>query len=369
MIDMNGIMIKTITTAAVVLTMVGGGCSSDKSKGEDTVSAKKTAKLSSSSSSSSEGGMPVVKTMKLTEREITHDMVSNGKIMARETADLYFRSSEPVSELWVREGQRVKRGQKLARLDLFKLESERARLLSEREKSILDMQDVLIGQGYDPADKASVPEEVLRLARVRSGLDGIETSIALNKKEIEQSTLTAPFDGVVADLKVKRFGIAPTSEPACRIINDGGMQVEFTVLESELPLLHIGDGVEVSPFAGGNSCRGKVTEINPKVDEKGLVKARASLGSCGGMIDGMNARVRVSKNLGKRLVVPKSAVVLRSGREVVFTLEEGKAMWNYVTTGIENLDSREILEGLTAGQTVITDGNENLAHQTPVIRH
>lgn len=72
--------------------------------------------------------MPVVKTMKLTEREITHDMVSNGKIMARETADLYFRSSEPVSELWVREGQRVKRGQKLARLDLFKLESERARL-------------------------------------------------------------------------------------------------------------------------------------------------------------------------------------------------------------------------------------------------
>lgn len=83
MIDMNGIMIKTITTAAVVLTMVGGGCSSDKSKGEDTVSAKKTAKLSSSS----EGGMPVVKTMKLTEREITHDMVSNGKIMARETAD------------------------------------------------------------------------------------------------------------------------------------------------------------------------------------------------------------------------------------------------------------------------------------------
>ncbi|MBJ2192419.1 MAG: hypothetical protein JFT09_03610, partial [Muribaculaceae bacterium] len=46
---MNGIIIKTITTAAVVLTMVGGGCSSDKSKGEDTVSAKKTAKLSSSS--------------------------------------------------------------------------------------------------------------------------------------------------------------------------------------------------------------------------------------------------------------------------------------------------------------------------------
>ncbi len=358
---MNVTIIKTIALS-IFFAAATAGCSSDKNKSEDVAPPAKAQRLSASTG----GGMPIVKTMKLTEREITHDVVSNGKITAKETADLFFRASEPVSEVWVREGQRVKKGQKLARLDLFKLESERARLLSEREKALLDMQDVLIGQGYDPADKSSVPDEVMRLARVRSGLDGIETSVALNKKEIEQSTLTAPFDGVIADLKVKRFGLAVTSEPACRVINDGGMQVEFPVLESELSLLSPGDVVEVSPFTGGETCRGKVTEINPKVDDKGLVRVRASLGARSGMVDGMNARVRVSKNLGKRLVVPKSAVVLRSGREVVFTLENGKAMWNYVTTGIENLDSREIVDGLEEGQTVIIEGNENLAHQAMV---
>ena len=156
------------------------------------------------------------------------------------------------------------------------------------------------------------------------------------------------------------------SEAALRIINDAVMSVEFPVLESELPLLNRGDIVEVSTFAGGDVYKGKISEINPTVDDKGLVKIRASLSSHSGLVDGMNARVRVTKNLGKRLVVPKSAVVQRSGRDVVFTLENGKAIWNYVTVGIENLDSREITEGLSAGQTVITEGNENLAHQAPV---
>lgn len=346
----------------VVVLFAVAGCGNDKKQasgnGKGNTSPRREAAASS--------GKPVVKTIKLEESEITHDIVSNGKIAAKETADLFFRTSEPVSEVWVREGQHVKRGQKLARLDIFKLESERAKLLAEREKAILEMQDVLIGQGFDPSDDSSIPAEVMRLARVRSGLDQIETSISLNKKDIEQSALVAPFDGVVANLKIKRFGLANTSEPACRIINNGAMQVEFPVLESELSLLRAGDSVEVTPFAGGDTYRGKVVEINPTVDEKGLITVRASLTGHKGIVDGMNARVRVSKNLGKRLVVPKSAVVLRSGREVVFTLEDGKARWNYVTTGIENLDSREITDGLKAGQTVITEGNENLAHQAPV---
>ncbi len=78
-------------------------------------------------------------------------------------------------------------------------------------------------------------------------------------------------------------------------------------------------------------------------------------------------RIRISHDLGRRLVVPKSAVVLRTGRQVVFTYEDGKAMWNYVTTGLENLDSYEIVEGLKDGNIVIYNGNENLAHETPVV--
>ena len=53
----------------------------------------------------------------------------------------------------------------------------------------------------------------------------------------------------------------------------------------------------------------------------------------------MNVRVSVQRSLGKQLVVPKTAVVLRSGKQVVFTLVDGHAYWNYVRTGLENADS------------------------------
>ena len=80
----------------------------------------------------------------------------------------------------------------------------------------------------------------------------------------------------------------------------------------------------------------------------------------------MNVRVSIHRSLGKQLVVPKSAVVLRSGKQVVFTLTEDKAYWNYVHTGLENADSYTIVDGLKEGDTVITSGNINLAHEAPV---
>ena len=80
----------------------------------------------------------------------------------------------------------------------------------------------------------------------------------------------------------------------------------------------------------------------------------------------MNVNVRVQKTLPNQLVIPKKALVLRTNRQVVFTLREGKAMWNYVKTGIENATGFIITEGLSEGDSVIYDGNINLAHEAPV---
>jgi hypothetical protein len=80
----------------------------------------------------------------------------------------------------------------------------------------------------------------------------------------------------------------------------------------------------------------------------------------------MNVNVRVQKTLPNQLVIPKKALVLRTNRQVVFTLRDGKAMWNYVKTGLENSTGFIITEGLNEGDVVICDGNINLAHEAPV---
>ena len=146
------------------------------------------------------------------------------------------------------------------------------------------------------------------------------------------------------------------------------------MLENELAFIKVGDKVVITPYAGGGAFEGSVSEINPLVDANGMVKVKAAVNAGGKLFSGMNVKVSVRRSLGEQLVIPKTAVVLRSGKQVVFTLKEGKAMWNYVNTGLENAtecvvsdrSQKGIEDGLLEGDTVIVTGNLNLAHEAEV---
>ena len=217
-------------------------------------------------------------------------------------------------------------------------------------------------------DTSKIPADIMKLARVKSGYDQSLSQYELAAYEEEHATLVAPFDGVVANLFSKPFNEASTSESFCSIIGTQGMEVDFTVLESELPLIKSGDKVIVTPYSDAASKQeGRITQINPLVDDKGMVKVKASVNGRGRLFSGMNVRVNVHRSLDSQLVIPKSAVVLRSGKQVVFTLKDGKAQWNYVQTGLENAESYSMADdALKEGDTVIVTGNVNLAHEAPV---
>lgn len=303
----------------------------------------------------------------LKKQVFNHELISNGKVTAQTYADLYFRTSETIAGIWVKNGDRVHKGQKIAELNLFKLNNTLAQNQNSLSQATLEMQDVLIGQGYAPDKPEAVPAEVLQLAEVKSGYAQNKAKYEFALHDLEQATLVAPFDGIIANLFSKRYNLSDIAEPFCRVINTSNMEVDFTVLESELPLLKTGDKVEIIPYASAAAVRqGNISEINPLVDENGMVRVKAKVNGSNKLFDGMNVRVSVKRSVGKQLVVPKTAVVLRSGKPVVFTLKEGKAMWNYVHTGLENREEYTITDGLEEGMEVITTGNVNLAHEAPV---
>lgn len=303
----------------------------------------------------------------LTEVDFQHELISNGKLTAKRKVDLRFESSELIAHIYVKNGDRVRKGMKLAELDGFKLQNQADQALDALEKSKLEIQDVLIGQGYMLADSAKVPAATLKLARLKSGYNQALATYELAVRSLEMGTLVAPFDGVIANLFIRQGNPSSATEVFCTVIDPQSLEADFTVLENELPLIHVGDQVAVSPFATPDLLtQGRVVEVNPLVDESGMVRVKASVAADKRLFEGMNVRVSVQRSLGKQLVVPKSAVVLRSGKQVVFTLENGKAYWNYVRTGLENADSYTIVEGLKAGDQVITTGNINLAHEAPV---
>ena len=84
-------------------------CSSDKSKG---TTEEETVVQTLLPSKTNE-----VTTMPLQKGVFNHELVSNGKVSAQRHADLYFRSAEPVAQVWVKNGESVRKGQKIAELD------------------------------------------------------------------------------------------------------------------------------------------------------------------------------------------------------------------------------------------------------------
>ncbi|MBD1432878.1 efflux RND transporter periplasmic adaptor subunit [Sphingobacterium sp. DN00404] len=309
-----------------------------------------------------------VKAFLLQEVVFNHELISNGTIVASQKADLRFEEAEVVEEIFVKNGQRVQKGQKIAQLAQFKLQNALKQASDNLEKAKLELQDVLISQGFTLADSLKVPEETMKIAKIKSNYEYSLIQYELAKHSLSRSVLYAPYDGVIANLSAKKYNLPPSNEPFCTIIANDAMDAQFTVLETELPLIRQGDRVELSPFSIQNyQATAVIDEINPLVDENGMVKVKARIrGAAQGLYEGMNIRVRVQRSAGKQLIVPKEALVLRNNRKVVFTTKSNQALWNYVTTGLENATGYVITEGLQVGDSVIYEGNLNLAHETPV---
>lgn len=308
-----------------------------------------------------------VTVMELKEADFFHELISNGKLSARRSADLRFESNEEIASIYVKNGQRVRKGQKLAELTPFRLGNKLSQATDALERAKLELQDVLIGQGYLLADTSKVPQETMRLIRVKSGYDQALVQYQLAAYEQEKAVLLAPFDGIVANLFTKEHNNTSASDIFCTLIDPGSLEASFTVLESELSLIKTGDKVQVTPYATPDvKVDGRITEVNPVVDENGMVQLKAAVSEKSNLFEGMNVRVSIQRVVPRQLIVPKEAVVLRSGKQVVFTLVNDKAYWNYVQTALENAAYYTVVEGLKPGDTVITSGNINLAHEAPV---
>ncbi len=309
-----------------------------------------------------------VTTTTLKSVDFEHELVSNGKIKAQTVAELKFQTGEVIAKIFVKNGSQVQNGQKIAELDTYSLQNRLNQAKDALERSRLEYQDVLIGQGYKLDNPEAVPKEIMQLAKVKSGYNSAQTQFDMATYDLEKATLVAPISGVVANLFAKPHTLSSPSEVFCNIIDTRSLEVEFTVLENELGFIKMGDNVKIAPFSIPDLIvNGRVTEINPWVNENGMVQIKASVGYHARLVEGMNVRVSTFRSAGKQWVIPKTAVVLRTGKQVVFTVVDGKAIWNYVDTGLENATQYTITgETLKEGDQIVVTGNINLAHESQV---
>jgi len=302
-----------------------------------------------------------------------NELLSNGKLVATQKNVLKFDVSENLQKLMVQNGDIVKKNQVLAILRPFKYNQKMIKANIDLKKTNLELQDMLVGRGYDIENKDSIPNKVYEMVAIRSGYKEALNQIKNAQFELNATKLIAPFKGKIANIQNKQYEHINAGENFMTIINDAFFEVEFYLIESEIKDVDVNDKVRILPFSLNSSYNGHIVNINPLVEKDGTILIKAIVKNDGKLLEGMNVNVLIQKPIKNQFVIPKSAVILRQNQEVLFKVKLGKAFWTYVQIIYENSDSYAVIPHpnknsavLDVGDSIIISGNLNLAHDSNV---
>jgi RND family efflux transporter MFP subunit len=327
---------------------------------------KKTENLEEMARRSSHPEAVLVKTVKLEPSTFYHELISNGKAWSSKKAVVPFKVNGIIKEINIRNGQKVNAGDLLAVIDDFEYKTQLTQAQQGLEKAEINFKDDLLSN-FSSTDTSILSKSKIKVSRIRSGLNDAITSLSVAEYNYNNTRILSPLSGVVANLEAMQWNPSQNYKSLCTVIFDEIMEVEFPVIESEYGFINKGMPVGIIPFINDSALiSGRITQINPLVDENGMVKVKAEFQNNGRLIDGMNVKVVIKKPVQNRLVVPKEALVIRQGKDVIFVRQDSLAIWKYVTVEFENSASVSIKEGLAPGDLVIINGNINLAHETIV---
>lgn len=327
---------------------------------------KKAENLEEMARRSSHPEAVLVKTIKLEPSTFYHELISNGKAWSSKKAVVPFKVNGIIKEIYIQNGQKVKAGDLLAVIEDFEYKTQLLQAKQTLEKAEINFKDDLLSN-FSSSDTTGMSRSKIKISRIRSGLNDAITALSVAEYNFNNTKIYSPLDGVVANLEAMQWNPSQNYKSLCTVIFDEVMEVEFPVIESEYSFINKGMPVGIIPFISDSTMiSGKISQINPLVDDNGMIKVKAQFQNNGRLIDGMNVKIVIKKPVSKRLVVPKEALVIRQGKDVIFVRQDSLAIWKYVTVEFENSTSVSIKEGLEAGDLVIIGGNINLAHETTV---
>lgn len=341
---------------SLLLTLVLVGCGESSTQSEDSTLTKQIHQVD----------LTQVKVVTLAPSTFHKQLISNGRTEAWSKSKISFASTGVIETINVREGQWVNKGDVLSSLDIsdLSLALDRARL--NFDKAAMDYEDKLLDFGYKISDTLSIPPQTKRTAAIRSGYNEAVFGLREAQTNYDRAVLRAPFSGKVASINASLFE-TPSAE-FCTLVDDRSMRVRFSILESEISLVRVGQGVQIIPFNDSQKqYQGKIESINPIVEDKGQILITAIISNTGGsLIDGQNVKILIEDAVADQLVVPKSAVVVRDNQDVLFRLDNSRALWTYVNIVMANSQEYVVSANLdrgadlNVGDTIIISGNLNL---------
>jgi len=315
-----------------------------------------------------------------------------GSLVGAQTVDVVPRAQGRLQSITVRIGDRVSKGQVLAKVEDQELREqlrqsdasyEVARATIRQREADLSFAKTNLDRNKSLFDRSLLPRQSLDDAEARH--QAAQAQLELAQAQLQQAssrreelrinlgntTVYSPVTGFVAKRLVDPGAFVTQNVILLSVVDISTVRLVVNLVERDLRKVSVGAGASVSVDAyPGELFEGRVARVAPVLDpatrtaemEIEIPNASARLKP------GMYARVRlISANKENALVVPKSAVIDTQGRKGVYLVRNGQAVLRVVTLGLEEPDRIEVTDGLTEGDDVVSTGATSLRDGAKVL--
>jgi RND family efflux transporter MFP subunit len=340
--------------------------------------------------------------------DLVKPVVAEGTFRARHSAEIRAEIGGKVTRSSAQDGQAVKRGQLLAKIDdrEYQVAEAEARAdylqalsllaIEDDDLKFKEMAETIRDEFADlerlerqgkisrqeryarevELDVKALKEGKFRLeiAAARSGVSKARAALERARLNLEHTEIRAPFDGVITGFTLTVGQQLNVGEVICNIVDNVNIEAEVGVLEADLAHIEEGRPTLLVVPALGETLRVQVDVVSPQFDRESrtcqvLLRVKNEDGR---LRPGMFVRALIAgETFDQRLLVPRAAILTRDGRPLLFKVEDNRAKWLYVQVGASNdnlIEIERVIQGgsLEPGDKVVVSNHLTLAHDASI---
>jgi membrane fusion protein (multidrug efflux system) len=350
--------LRAAALLALAISLALAGCGGQAPEGEADKTAETAAKEEGKDGKPGEKkpeAVPV-EVAAVAKRPISASYAGTANLEAPGEAQVVAKTSGVLLQLLAEEGDQVKAGQVLARIDPDRprLEMERARATVRKLENNYRRSQELLASKLVSAEASD---------QIRYDLEAARAAYELAQLELSYTSIIAPIDGVIAQRSVKQGNLIQLNSSLFRIVDNSRLEAVLNVPERDLATMKPGLTVRMSADAmPGKVFEGVIDRVSPVVDGgSGTFRVVTAFSGGQGLRPGMFGRIEVVYDQrADALTVPRAALLEDAGETAVFAVREAKAVRVPIEVGHMSGELVEVRKGLTEGEQVVTAGKITL---------
>ncbi len=289
--------------------------------------------------------------------DLSNSLTLVGTIMAGSDVNIVAEAGGRILQLHANPGQYKSAGSVIAEIDseLRRASVMNAQAAYEKAKMDYDRMEKMFKEGVVNA---------MQMDQARYGFQAAEAQLIMSKRQLRDTKVTTPISGIINARMVDQGATVAINAVIANIVDISTLKVKVNVSEKDAFALKNGDKVIVTTDVYlGVEFSGQVASIAPKADEAHTypIEIRMSNSKQYPLKAGMFGKVSfTSIEKSDALIIPRSALIGSIKNPKVFVIKDGKAELRDVQTGADAGIKLEIISGLQAGESIVTNGQNNL---------